>query len=134
MTEYTYIEPFSDDDLVFKNNKYYATQNACLQRGINLDSITTNEADQTALIYLATNLVYTFVHKFNQNTKRQDWFIAHAKELREVMSEVLPMQIGYLLSVGYLGYSLDQNQRQYQVDDLVKQMLIDSGICYSGVI
>lgn len=133
----TIIEPYTDNALEYDsgNGRYYATESAIELCGTDILSRIPAANIRRNIIRTATRQVYTFIHKYQdaRGNTTQDWYLAHTQEFRKMLEEALPLQATYLIAVGYTGYSLKQEERAQQLDDNVKDIILNSGICYSGL-
>ena len=78
-------------------------------------------------------MIYNFIHSYTIYEKRQDLMIATNPHLRSVIQQAMGEQLIYMHEVGDLSRSTDKEKRELAIDENAKQILINSGICYSGV-
>lgn len=80
-----------------------------------------------------STLIYNFIHDYSVYNERQDFLIAHDPRLRAVIQQAMGEQLVYMHMNGDLSRSSDKEKRELAIDENAKQILINSGICYSGV-
>lgn len=134
--------PYSDDFMIFdeKTGHYVLTEKYAFERlGLELyeDVNDRNSVNQqiavSAILRQCSNLIYNFIHQFSVYNKRQDCIIATSPRMRQVIMEAMGEQLLYMAQVGDLSRSTDMEKRKLAIDENAKTMLINSGICYSGV-
>lgn len=137
-----YDQPYDDEYMVFDEmtGHYVLTSKYVLDSyGIDLfdcvnDRNSANaQIAANALLKRVSNMVYNFIHDYSIYNERQDYFIAHNDRLRAVIQQAMGEQLVYLQTVGDLSRSTDREKRALAIDENAKQILINSGICYSGV-
>ena len=121
--------PFNDDNMVFRDGRYYLTENALNNNGINLrkrlESVpgTNAVAVINRLVTIATNQIYNYIHSFNSDNNAQDAIIANTPSMRDIIYRALIAQIEYLLLKGDLTRSTDIKDRQIAIDESAKAEL-----------
>lgn len=135
-------KPYSDEYMTYDEMTwhYVLTSKFALDR-YGLDLFENVNDRNAANVQLAVNaflkrvstLVYNFIHNYSVDDKRQDYLIAHNDCLRAVIQQAMGEQLAYMHEVGDLSRSTDPEKRARAIDDSVKDILINSGICYSGV-
>lgn len=134
--------PYSDDFMTFDEltGHYVLTEKAIMERcAIDIrarlsDNKTLNpEIVINKICRTVSDMIYTFIHSFSIHEKRQDWMIATNSHLRSVIQRAMEYQAEYLLANGDLYMSVDNNEIGKEIHRMSQQILIDSGICYSGV-
>ena len=137
-----YDQPYDDEYMVFDQmtghyvltSKYVLdTYGIDLYDGVNDRNSANAQIAVSALLKRVSNMVYNFVHDYSIYNERQDFFIAHNDHLRAVFQQAMGEQLVYLQTVGDLSRSTDREKRALAIDENAKQILINSGICYSGV-
>ena len=59
--------------------------------------------------------------------------IATNAKLRTVIQRAMEYQADYFLANGDIFLSLDGNERGKEINEMTKRILLNSGICYTGV-
>lgn len=136
------IEPYDDDYMVFDQmtGQYVLTSKYVLDTygidlfdGVNDRNSVNAQIAVNALLKRVSNLIYNFIHDYSIYDKRQDFLIAHNDRLRAVIQRAMGEQFSYMNDVGDLTRSSDREKRELAIDENAKRILINSGICYSGV-
>ena len=134
-------EPYNDDFMTFDQmmGHYVLTEKFALDRygidlfeGINDRNSANAQIAVNAFLRQVSNLIYNFIHDFSTYNARQDWLIAHNENLRSIIQQAMGEQLVYMNMNGDLSRSTDREKRALAVDENAKQILINSGICYSG--
>lgn len=137
-----YIEPYSDDYMTYDEvtGHYVLTSKFALDtygldllEGINDRNAANAQIAVSAFLRRVSNLIYNFIHDYSIYNQRQDFLIAHNANLRAVIQQAMGEQLIYMHINGDLSRSTDKEKRSLAIDDNAKQILINSGICYSGV-
>lgn len=137
-----YDQPYDDEYMVFDQmtEHYVLTSKYVLDSygidlfdGVNDRNSANAQIAANALLKRVSNMIYNFIHDYSIYNERQDYFIAHNDRLRAVIQQAMGEQLVYLQTVGDLSRSTDQEKRALAIDENAKQILINSGICYSGV-
>lgn len=140
------IYPYSDELMRWDeaSRRYYLTEDALLQNGINLrgrlDANDTVNAYNviTRLLKHTSNMIYNYIHSFSIDNYAQDERIATIPSLRSIIYDALICQAEYLLLNGDFSRSADPAKRALAIDDNAKQRLSDTApelgvsILYSG--
>ncbi|MCX4384281.1 MAG: hypothetical protein OSJ39_00610 [Clostridia bacterium] len=134
--------PYSDDYMIFdeRTGHYILTEKyAFEQLGLELyeDVNDRNSANQqtavNAILRRCSTLIYNFIHQCSAHDRRQDYIIATSPIMRQIIMEAMGEQLYYMSQVGDLSRSTDPEKRKRAIDKGAAEMLINSGICYSGV-
>lgn len=134
--------PYNDDYLTFDelSGQYVPTERAIVERcAIDIrarlsDNKTVNpEVVINKLCRTVSDQIYTFIHQFSIYNKRQNYLLATMPLLRATVQRAMEYQLEYLLSNGDIFLSLDSNENGKEIHKMSKELLINSGICYSGV-
>lgn len=137
-----YNQPYDDEYMVFDEmtGQYVLTSKYALDtygidlfEGINDRNSVNAQIAVSAFLKRVSRLIYNFIHGYSLYDKRQDFLIAHNDHLRSVIQEAMGEQLLYMQEVGDLTRSVDKEERALVIDENAKQILINSGICYSGV-
>ena len=135
-------KPYSDEYMIFDEmtGHYVLTSKFALDRygidlfeGINDRNSANLQIAVSALLKRVSTLVYNFIHSFTIHDRRQDFMIATNPYLRSVIQDAMGEQLVYMHMKGDLSRSTDKEKRELAIDESVKDILINSGICYSGV-
>lgn len=135
-------QPYDDEYMVFDQmtGQYVLTSKYVLDTygidlfdGVNDRNSVNAQIAVNALLKRVSNLIYNFIHDYSIYDKRQDYLIAHNDYLRSVIQEAMGEQLVYMCGKGDLSQSTDKDQRELAIDENAKRILINSGICYSGV-
>lgn len=134
--------PYNDDYMIFDelSGHYVLTSKFALdQYGIDLFDEVNDRNSANAQIAVSaflkqiSNTIYNFIHSYTIYEKRQDFMIATNPHLRSVIQQAMGEQLVYVRMVGDLSRSTDKEKRALAIDENAKQILIDNGLCYSGV-
>lgn len=134
--------PYSDDFMTFDEltGHYVLTEKAIAERcAIDIrarlsDNKTINpEIVINKVCRTVSDQIYTFIHSFSIHEKRQDCMIATVPQFRSVIQRAMEYQAEFLLANGDLYMSIDNSEIGKEIHRMSQQILIDSGICYSGV-
>lgn len=135
-------EPYDDEYMVFDQmtghyvltSKYVLdTYGIDLFDGVNDRNSVNAQIAVSAFLKRVSRIVYNFIHEYSLYDQRQDYLIAHNEYLRAVIQQAMGEQLVYMCDKGDLSRSTDREKRALAMDDNAKQILINSGICYSGV-
>lgn len=135
-------KPYNDDYMTFDEltGQYVLTEKFALDRyGLELQedanerNATNQQIATQAILRQVSNIIYSFFHAFSIYNKRQDNIIATNPNMRNVIMRAMGEQLMYMAQVGDLSRSTDVEKRKLAVDENAKNILINSGICYSGV-
>lgn len=136
------IEPYTDDYMIFDDltGHYVLTEKAIAERcAIDIrarlsDNKTINpEIVIRKICRTVSDMIYNFIHQYSLYNKRQDFMIATIPHLQDVVQRAMEYQAEFLLANGDLYMSIDNNEIGKEIHRMSQQILIDSGICYSGV-
>lgn len=82
--------------------------------------------------------IYNYIHKYNANNPRQDYFIANIPSLRKIIQKAMEQQFVYSRLNGLLGYSADKDVKEQSIcpkaDETLAQTVPELGISilYTG--
>lgn len=141
------IQPYSDELMRYDEltNMYYLTEEALIRRGINLRArlVMTNSPSPeyviNGLLETVSELIYNYIHENSINNEYQDKIINHIEQARSIVYKALLQQAVYMLKVGNLSLSIDENVRKLAIDKSAKITLnttiteIRRPITYTGV-
>lgn len=141
------IQPYSDELMRYDEltNMYYLTEQALVRRGIDLRtrlSMTNSPSPEyviNGLLITVSELIYNYIHSFSQYNSKQDKIINHIEQARSIVYKALLQQAVYMLKVGNLSLSVDENVRKQAIDYSAKvtldTIIVEMGIplTYSGV-
>ena len=123
--------PFSDEFMVFnEDEKRYVLTPECVQKrlGLNLmESVNERNAvnQQIALqrvLKQVSNLVYSYIHKFNFRTDLQDYIIEKVPSARIMIQQAMEEQLLYMSMKGDLSRSTDREKRELAIDETAKEI------------
>lgn len=135
-------KPYSDDYMTFDEltGHYVLTEKSIVEKcAIDLrarlaDNQTINaDIVINKLCQTVSDQIYSFVHDFSIYNKKQDCLIATVPKLRAAVERAMEYQLEYILGNGDIFMSLDGADSGKEIHKLSKDILINSGICYSGV-
>lgn len=135
-------KPYSDDYMAYDEltGQYVLTEKAIVEKcAIDLrarfaDNQTINaDIVINKLCRTVSDQIYSFVHNFSLYNKRQDHLIATVPRLRDVIERAMEYQAEYILGDGDIFMSLDSSDDGKEIHKMSKRLLLNSGICYSGV-
>lgn len=136
------IEPYNDDYMTFDEatRHYVLTERAIVERCA-VDIRARLEGNKTInpeivinkLCRVISDDIYDFLHLYSVYNERQDFMIATNAKLRAVIQRAMEYQADYILADGDLFLSLDDNDNGKEINKMSKRILLNSGICYSGV-
>lgn len=130
MTEIVY--PYDDDYMIFdQSSKHYVLTEKCITDKLGIDIAgrinSRNAINQQAMISrllrLVSGHVYNFIHTYNVNTEKQDYFIAKIPSLRPIIQSAMEEQFLYVSQVGDLSRSSDKEKRALYMDEQAKMQL-----------
>ena len=134
--------PHSDDYMIYDEltGYYVLTEKYPLEQygldlynDVNDRNSTNNQIAVKAILKQCSNLIYNFIHDFSIHNKLQDHIIATVPHMRDVIMRAMGEQLLYMSQVGDLSRSTDPEKRKLAIDQNAQDILINSGICYSGV-
>ena len=140
------IQPYSDDLMTYDKRigRYVLTEKALVINGIDLRArLSYNRTvDATNVINRVltrvSEMIYNYIHSFNQDNKRQDEVIATIPSLRSIIYNAMINQAEYLLMNGDLSRSPEADVRRLAIDpgsiDYLNTVIPEYGIpiTYSG--
>lgn len=141
------IQPYSDELMRYDEltNMYYLTEQALKRRGIDLRTrlaMTNSPSPEyviNGLLETVSELIYNYIHEFSLSNCRQDYIINSFSQARSIVYKALLQQAVYMLKVGNLSLSVDENVRKLAIDNSAKATLnttiteIGASILYRGV-
>lgn len=135
-------KPYNDDYMTFDEltGQYVLTEKAIVEKcAIDLRSRFAGNQTINADIVInklcrtASDQIYAFVHQFSIYNKKQDCLITTVPKLRAAIERAMEYQVEYILGNGDIYMSLDGADQGKEIHRLSKEILLNSGICYSGV-
>ncbi len=135
------IKPYSDDYMIFDEatGHYVLTGKFALDlyglelyEDVNDRNSVTQQLAVQAILKQCSNLIYNFIHNYSFYNQRQDFLIATRRQLRNTIMDAMGEQLLYMSQVGDLSRSSDPEKRKFAIDENAKNILLNSGICYSG--
>ncbi len=141
------IEPYSDELMRYDEltNMYYLTEEALIRRGVNLRArLTMTNAPSpeyviNGLLETVSEMIYNYIHDFSHNNCRQDMIINTSSQARSLLYKALLQQAIYMLKVGNLSLSVDEDVRKKAIDQNAINTLnttiteVGASITYLGV-
>lgn len=133
--------PYSDEYMTYdlKTHRYVLTSKDLLENfNENLQVKFKDEKDVQPFLRQVSTEIYSYIHKFNTNTKLQDFIIAKTESGREIIKEAMEQQALYMLTVGIISRSLDKEHRALRIDENAEDALlrnipeIGTTILYTG--
>lgn len=143
------MQSYNTDYLIYdKLTGHFILTEKALTDSVGLDlrsrigeDLTVNpEAVINHFLKLTSDMVYSYIHKYNINNKRQDEILANTSTGREIIKRAMEYQALYMANVGNLFYSVKLDERAVAIDETCKDMLNTTipeiGICilYTGVL
>lgn len=134
--------PYDDDYMTFDEmtGHYVLTEKAIVERcAIDIrarfaeDKTINPEIVINKLCRTVSDQIYSFIHQFSVYNKQQDCMLASNPSLRAVIQRAMEYQAEYILGNGDIYMSLETNHEGKEIHRMSKEILINSGICYSGV-
>jgi hypothetical protein len=135
-------QPYSDEYMIFDEmtGHYVLTEKAITERCA-IDIRARFEEDRTVnvdavirkICRTVSDQIYNFIHDYTIYEQRQDWLIATNPYLRLQIQEAMEYQADYFMANGNLFLSTDNSQQGKEINQMSKDILLNSGICYSGV-
>lgn len=118
------IQPYNDELMYFDDatNHYILREQALIRQGIDLRSRLAQTKAPNAtyvingLLNTASDMIYDYLHKFSVDNARQDCIVATLPSLRAIIQKAMLQQAIYILKVGNLSLSVDDNERQKAID------------------
>ncbi len=136
-----FIKPYSDDYLEYNEvtGRYTLTEENLKQNyGVNFGS---NDAvGIQGVLNMVSISIYNFIHKHNNDNKKQDMMIACTDTGRQIINDAMCMQFMYVKQAGYLSRSTDKNKRALAIDEDAKEILFQvipefgCSVLYCGVL
>lgn len=133
--------PLSDDFMIYDyaKHRYILTETDVFENlSINLeDKLLTKPARERILDQISIH-VYAYIHRFNADTKAQDYIIATTAGGRSIIKRAMEEQLIYELTAGDLSRSTDMDKRRLWFDETAKEILLEdipeigTNICYTG--
>ncbi|MEE1279675.1 MAG: hypothetical protein UHH95_02450 [Oscillospiraceae bacterium] len=86
-----------------------------------------------------SDMVYNYIHDFNDDNDRQDYIIANVNSARAIIEKAMINQTEYVIKEGNLYLSLDDNERSKAFSEQAHKILsrtikeIGTSILYTGV-
>jgi len=133
--------PYSDDYMTFDeiSGHYVLTEKAITDNcGINIrarleDNVTVNaDAVINRLLTTVSDTIYAYIHRFSAHPKEKDFCVSRSLQLRKVIQKAMEYQAIYMFANGDLYMQPDVSDGK-QIHELSKDILLNSGILYSGV-
>lgn len=123
--------PFSDEFMTFDevSNQYILTS-ACVQKRLGL-SLSENVNERNAvnqqiaelrILRQVSNLIYSYIHKFNIRTDLQDYIIEKVPSARIMIQQAMEEQLLYMSMKGDLSRSTDKEKRELAIDETAKEI------------
>lgn len=118
------IKPYNDDLMYFDelSGHYVLREQALIRQGIDLRGRLANTKAENAtyiingLLQTASDMIYDYIHDFNTSNERQDYLIASIEGARPLIQKAMLQQAVYILKVGNLSLSVDDNERRKAID------------------
>jgi hypothetical protein len=118
------IKPYSDDLMYFDeaSGHYVLREQALIRQGVDLRSrLAFTKAENATyiingLLQTASDMIYDYIHDFNTSNERQDYLIASIEGARPLIQKAMLQQAIYILKVGNLSLSVDDNERRKAID------------------
>lgn len=140
------MKPYEDSLMTFEDGMYILTEEAVLNYGIDLrEWLAANKAanPETLLqniLYRASEQIYNLIYSYTAHDEFVRHVLACLVSARKVLYRALLLQVDYLKTVGYLGYSTNKEERALRVSDDARELLgnriipeIGRTLLYTGV-
>lgn len=124
--------PYNDEYMIFdeKTNRYVLTEKYVnerlyidLQSRVNVRNAINAQGMIQRLLSQCSTMVYGFIHNYNFNNQKQDFFIAKVPSMRDKIMRAMGEQFVYLCTNGDLSRSTDENKRRFAIDENCKAIL-----------
>ncbi len=134
--------PYNDEYMIFDETtcQYVLTEKAIEYHcGINLrarleeDKTINADGVINKICRTVSDEIYGFMHSFTIYEHRQNFQIATNACLRVMIQKAMEYQAEYFIANGNLFLSTETNKEGKEINQMSKDILINSGICYSGV-
>lgn len=134
--------PYNDEYMIFDETtcQYVLTEKAIEYHcGINLrarleeDKTINADGVINKICRTVSDEIYEFIHGYSFYNAKQDYLIAHNMQLRAVIQKAMEYQAEYFIANGNLFFSTDTNKAGKEINQMSQNILINSGICFSGV-
>lgn len=135
-------EPYCDDFMTFDEltGHYVLTEKAIVERcAIDIRArLSDNKTISPEIVInkicrTVSDQIYNFIHQYTIYNNRQDCMIATNPNLRAAIQRAMEYQVEYIIGNGDIFMSLDTSDEGKEIHRMSKEILINSGICYSGV-
>lgn len=141
------IKPYNDDLMYFNeaSGHYVLREQALIRKGVLLrDRLAKTKAENATyiingLLETASDMIYDYLHDFSMDNDRQDALIASIPSLRAIIQKAMLQQAIYILQVGNLSLSVDEDKRRKAIDYSAIKILnttvkeLGAPITYAGV-
>ena len=125
------MQPYSDDLMIFDeiSRHYILTEDALKANGIQLRErlMRRRGIDASAIINRilrrASDMIYNYLYRFNNDNHRQDEWIAEYPSCRRIIYQAMLDQVEYVLLNGDLSRSVEADKRRMAIDDNAKETL-----------
>lgn len=125
------MQPYSDDLMIFDeiSRHYILTEDALKINGIQLRErlMRRRGIDASAIINRvlrrASDMIYNYLHRFNNDNNRQDEMIANYPSCRRIIYQAMLDQVEYILINGDLSRSAEEDKRRLAIDENAKEIL-----------
>ncbi len=122
---------YSDDRMTFNEltGRYTLTEQALEDNGVFLrQRLERNKTINATMVInrvlsRVSDMIYNYIHKFNNDNKQQDLWIANIPSLREIIYKAMIEQVEYFLMNGDLSRSVEKDKREIAVDYSAKETL-----------
>lgn len=121
------VYPYSDDYMTYNpaTHRYTLTLKDVTENlGIDLESRLTVPNAIPSLLNRVSIRIYAFIHSHNVDNAYQDLIIAKTADGRRIIKEAMEEQLIYLLSVGDLSRSVDEQERKFAYDETAIDILL----------
>ena len=139
--------PFNTDTMIFDDvtGQYILTEQALIRKGtfmrerIAKTRCPSPEYVINGILEDVSDMVYNYIHDFNNDNDRQDYIIANLNSARDIIEKAMTKQAEYVIKEGNLYLSLDENERSKAFSDQAHKILsrtikeIGTSILYTGV-
>ena len=121
--------PFSDEYMIFRDGRYQLTEKALIQMGIDLrerlaeSKAVAPEYIINQILETVTDTIYSYIHKFNLDTNAQDKIIETFDSARKIIKKALEQQAYYLITLGDLALTMDDDKIKHMVSPHAKNTL-----------
>jgi hypothetical protein len=139
--------PYNTDTMIFDEvtGQYILTEQALINKGTFMRErmaktrCPSPEYVINGILEDVSDMVYNYIHDFNDDNDRQDYIIANLNSARYIIERAMIKQAEYVIAEGNLYLSVDDNERSKAFSNQAHKILsrtikeIGTSILYTGV-